>query len=110
MSKAMELPGVVDGALLRQHLPEGVQPLSLPVPPGSDPYRADLQPACACASVGDRIAAVVATTEEIARKAVSLIEVEYEEYPFALALPDETLEGKIDNMDEAWLGIRPHRQ
>ncbi len=47
--------------------------------------------------VGDRVAGVIAETEEIARKAVSLIEVEYEEYPFALTA-QETLTGIIDNV------------
>ncbi|EGN65199.1 putative aldehyde oxidAse and xanthine dehydrogenase, a/b hammerhead domain protein [Fusobacterium animalis 11_3_2] len=49
--------------------------------------------------VGDPIAAVVAETEEIARKAVKLIKVEYEEYPYALTA-EEALSGKIDNISE----------
>lgn len=49
--------------------------------------------------VGDRIAAVVATSEEIARQAVKLIQVEYEELPFALTA-QETLTGRIDCIDE----------
>lgn len=47
--------------------------------------------------VGDRIAGVIAETAEIARKAVSLIEVEYEELPFSLDAY-ETLTGKIDDV------------
>lgn len=49
--------------------------------------------------VGDPIAAVVAETEEIARKAVRLIKVEYEEYPYALTA-EEALSGKVDNISE----------
>lgn len=49
--------------------------------------------------VGDPIAAVVAETEEIARKAARLLKVEYEEYPYALT-PEEALTGKIDNISE----------
>ncbi len=47
--------------------------------------------------VGDRVAAVIAETEEIARKAVKLVEVEYEEYEFAIT-HQEALAGKIDNV------------
>ncbi|MDD3253486.1 MAG: xanthine dehydrogenase family protein molybdopterin-binding subunit [Lachnospiraceae bacterium] len=47
--------------------------------------------------VGDRIAGVIAETEEAAREAVKLIEVEYEEYPYALTT-EEALTGKIDNV------------
>lgn len=49
--------------------------------------------------VGDRIGLVVAETEEIARKAVRLVEVEYEEYPYSLNTKD-SLAGKIDNVYE----------
>ena len=49
--------------------------------------------------VGDPIAAVVAETEEIARKAVRLIKVEYEEYPYALTA-EEALSGKVDNISD----------
>lgn len=47
--------------------------------------------------VGDRIAGVIAETEAIARKAVSLIEVEYEEMAYSLDMFD-TLTGKIDGI------------
>ncbi|ACB84352.1 xanthine dehydrogenase family protein molybdopterin-binding subunit [Natranaerobius thermophilus] len=47
--------------------------------------------------VGDRVAAVIAETEEIARKAVELIEVTYEELPYSLS-PEQTLNGSIDNI------------
>lgn len=40
--------------------------------------------------VGDKVAAVAADTEEIARKALSLISVEYEELPFYLD-PEEAM-------------------
>lgn len=49
--------------------------------------------------VGDRIGLVVAETEEIARKAVRLVEVEYEEYPYSLNVQD-SLAGKIENVYE----------
>lgn len=47
--------------------------------------------------VGDRIACVVAESPQIARQAVALLEVVYEELPFALCI-DEALEGTIDNL------------
>lgn len=47
--------------------------------------------------VGDRIAGVIAETEEAARKAVKLIRVEYEELPYALNM-EEALTGKIDDV------------
>lgn len=43
--------------------------------------------------VGDRVAGVIAQTEEIARKAVKLIDVVYEELPFSINML-ETLKGK----------------
>lgn len=49
--------------------------------------------------VGDPIGAVVAETEKIARQAVKLIEVRYEEYSYALT-PEESLTGKIDKISE----------
>ncbi len=49
--------------------------------------------------VGDRIGAVIAETEEIARKAVGLIGVRYEELPYSLDAFD-TLTGKIDDIHE----------
>ena len=50
--------------------------------------------------VGDRVAAVIAETEEIARAAVSLIQVEYEELPYSLDMED-TLSGRIDQVHES---------
>lgn len=47
--------------------------------------------------VGDKVAAVVAETEQIARKAAKLIEVTYEELPYTLDV-EETLSGKIDGI------------
>ena len=47
--------------------------------------------------IGDRVACVVADTPEIAKKAVSLIKVEYEELPFTTDMY-ETLSGKIDGI------------
>lgn len=59
--------------------------------------------------IGDRIGAIIATTEEIARKAVALVKVEYEELPFSLTM-EETLSGKIDNVYEegAIYGVYHH--
>lgn len=50
--------------------------------------------------VGDRIGAVIAESEEAAREAVKLIEVEYEELPYSLDA-FETLKGTIDNVHPA---------
>lgn len=50
--------------------------------------------------VGDRIACVIAETEEAAREAVKKIHVEYEELPYSLT-PEDTLKGVIDNVHPA---------
>lgn len=47
--------------------------------------------------IGDRVAAVVATNRDTARRAAALVRVEYEELPFSLSVED-TLAGKIDNI------------
>ena len=47
--------------------------------------------------VGDRIGAVIAESEEAARAAVKLIQVEYEELPYSLSA-FETLKGTIENV------------
>ncbi len=47
--------------------------------------------------VGDRVAAVIASSEAIARQAVKLIKVEYQELPFSLNA-QQTLSGIIDNI------------
>lgn len=49
--------------------------------------------------VGDRIAGVIARSSKIAREALELIEVEYEDFPFSISMK-ETLSGKIDNIHE----------
>ncbi len=49
--------------------------------------------------VGDRIAGVVAKTADIARRAVDLIEVEYEQYPHSLSIQD-SLTGIINDVHE----------
>jgi len=63
---------------------------------------------------GDPVAAVAASTPELAEEALSLIEVEYEELPAVLdietALSGETLvheEIRISDNDAAYFGIRP---
>ncbi len=48
---------------------------------------------------GDRIGAVVATSEDVARKAVKLVKVTYEEYEYSTNFKD-TLSGKIDGIHE----------
>ncbi len=49
--------------------------------------------------VGDRVAGVVAKTADIARRAVELIEVEYEQYPHSLSI-QESLTGIINDVHE----------
>lgn len=49
--------------------------------------------------VGDAVAAVVAETEEIARKAAQTVKVKYEEYDYALTI-DEALAGKNSKMKD----------
>ncbi len=49
--------------------------------------------------VGDRVAGVIATTVDIARRAVELIEVQYEQYPHALTI-QESLTGIINHVHE----------
>lgn len=49
--------------------------------------------------VGDRIGGVIGVTEEIARQAAALIQVEYEELPYSLHM-NQTLEGRIDQVHE----------
>ncbi len=94
-SKALALPGVVDIAhcfnttqkeFSRYHTQFGQQVLHT-----ERIFNAHVR------FVGDRIAAVIAETEEIAREAVKLIEVEYEELPYSLDM-NETLKGTIDNI------------
>lgn len=47
--------------------------------------------------IGDKIGAVIAENEEIARRAIKLLKIEYEEYPAAFTC-EEALSGKIDNI------------
>lgn len=47
--------------------------------------------------IGDKIGAVIAESEEIARSAIKLLKIEYEEYPAAFTC-EEALSGKIDNV------------
>ena len=49
--------------------------------------------------VGDRVAAVAATSPEIAKQAAKLVRIEYEELPFSLSI-QKTLEGMIDDIFE----------
>lgn len=47
--------------------------------------------------VGDKIGAIIAESEEIAREAIKLLKIEYKEYPAAFAC-EEALSGKINNI------------
>ncbi len=78
-SRARELPGV-HTVLTHEDLPRvpyTTAGQSDPEPGPHDNYSLDYK----LRFVGDRVAAVAAETEEIARKALELIEVEYEELP-----------------------------
>jgi putative selenate reductase molybdopterin-binding subunit len=81
-SKARALPGV-HAVLTYQDVPRVVHSTagqSDPIPGPLDFASLDRKLRC----VGDRVAAVAAETEEIARRALALIEVEYEELPAIL--------------------------
>lgn len=47
--------------------------------------------------IGDKIGTIVAESEEVAREAIKLLKIEYEEYPAAFTC-EEALSGKIDNI------------
>lgn len=47
--------------------------------------------------IGDKIGAVIAESEDIARKVIKLLKIEYEEYPSSFSSED-SLTGKIDNI------------
>lgn len=57
--------------------------------------------------IGDKIGAVVAETQEIARMAAKLVKVQYKEYPSAITC-EESLEGKIDNIFESGVICASH--
>ena len=81
-SKARELPGVA-AVLTHQDLPRVVYSTagqSDPMPGPQDTFSLDHK----VRFVGDRVAFVAAETEEIAERALELIEVEYEELPAIL--------------------------
>ena len=81
-SKARALPGV-HAVLTYQDIPRVVHSTagqSDPMPGPQDFVSLDHKLRC----VGDRVAAVAAETEEIAQRALALIEVEYEELPAIL--------------------------
>jgi putative selenate reductase molybdopterin-binding subunit len=81
-SKAKALPGVA-AVLTYQDVPRVVYSTagqSDPIPGPLDSFSLDRK----VRFVGDRVAFVAAETEEIANKALDLIEVEYEELPFVL--------------------------
>lgn len=88
VSKARALPGVA-AVLTWQDIPRVVYSTagqSDPIPGPLDMFSLDHR----VRYVGDRVAFVAAETEEIAEKALSLIEVEYEELP-ALLDPSEAM-------------------
>ncbi|MGC8779389.1 MAG: molybdopterin-dependent oxidoreductase [Anaerolineae bacterium] len=87
-SKARALPGV-HAVLTYQDIPRVVHTTagqSDPIPGPQDFVSLDRKVRC----VGDRVAAVAAETEEIAQRALELIEVEYEELP-AILDPRESM-------------------
>jgi len=89
VSKARALPGV-HAVLTYQDIPRVVHSTagqSDPMPGPQDFVSLDRKLRC----VGDRVAAVAAETEEIAQRALGLIEVEYEELPAVLD-PRESLQ------------------
>ncbi|WP_138159165.1 xanthine dehydrogenase family protein molybdopterin-binding subunit [Peptoniphilus catoniae] len=49
--------------------------------------------------IGDRVGAVIATSEEIARKAAKLVKVTYKELPYSVT-PEDSLNGVIDDVLE----------
>ena len=82
VSKARALPGV-HAVLTYQDIPRVVHSTagqSDPIPGPLDTFSLDRK----LRYVGDRVAAVAAETEEIAQRAIELIEVEYEELPAVL--------------------------
>ena len=82
VSRARALPGV-HAVLTYQDIPRVVHATagqSDPIPGPQDFVSLDRKLRC----VGDRVAAVAAETEEIAQRALELIEVEYEELPAIL--------------------------
>jgi putative selenate reductase molybdopterin-binding subunit len=82
VSRARALPGV-HAVLTYEDIPRVVHSTagqSHPIPGPLDFFSLDRKLRC----VGDRVAAVAAETEEIAQRALELIEVEYEELPAVL--------------------------
>jgi putative selenate reductase molybdopterin-binding subunit len=97
-SKARELPGVA-AVLTHEDLPRVVYSTagqSDPMPGPQDTFSLDHK----VRFVGDRVAFVAAETEEIAERALELIEVEYEELPAILDLRDAMKPGAIRIHDE----------
>jgi CO/xanthine dehydrogenase Mo-binding subunit len=91
-SKAEAVPGVIK-VFSHVNAPDQVYS-RYRIIPGQDSCLADETLfAAKVRFVGDRVAAVVATSLEIARDAVELIEVEYEELP-ALITPEKSLQNK----------------
>ena len=97
-SKARELPGVA-AVLTYQDLPRVVYSTagqSDPMPGPQDTFSLDHK----VRFVGDRVAFVAAETEEIAERALELIEVEYEELPAILDPRDSMKPDAIRIHDE----------
>src|SRR5512139_1348508 len=98
-SKARELPGVA-AVLTHQDIPRVVYSTagqSDPMPGPQDTFSLDHK----VRFVGDRVAFVAAETEEIAERALELIEVEYEELPAILDPRDSMKPNAIRIHDES---------
>lgn len=98
-SKAKALPGVA-AVLTWQDIPRVVYSTagqSDPIPGPLDTFSLDSK----VRFVGDRVAFVAAETEEIAKEALDLIEVEYEELPAVIDMTDAMKPGAPVIHDEA---------
>ncbi len=101
-SRAMALPGVVD-VITHEDVPKVLsmhQFLHAPEVMYYDSYLLEKH----VRHVGDRVAAVAATSLEIARKALELIEVEYEVLPFATDMDAALAQGAPVIHEEARKG------
>ena len=99
ISKAEKLPGVHAVLCYKNvpRVPHTTAGQGFPEPSPYDTFMFDKK----VRYIGDRVAAVAATTEEIAKKALSLIEVEYKILPAILNAKDSMKEGAPIIHDES---------